>query len=577
MEIKRLVLAIAVSCVIFIGWNYLAKEMGWLPPPPEPATQNATTAPLPTVADIPGDPSSSVQEPLGDPSATRQESPGDPSAVRQPDFVSSPGRLVTVDTPLYTAVFHSGGGVLRQFFLKEYHTAMRPDAPKVNMITEAAAAQGPMGVLIDGLPTWTGTPWTLEGDDIILGADASGVLRLVADINGLRVVRELIFSGSNYVIEEKIRLTSPDPKAVKLAFTFGASALAVEAEPSIFSRLRYAIFGGEAPVASENQYNLTRVAWLQDGKFDDKGMGSDLTAGHLVQGKVSWMAVMDNYFMGAVSMPGAEASAKGRMTGNVFHVLIGKSTVPVSSEETTLNCAYFIGPKDGAHLKSAPNNIEKALDYGFFSIVAKPLVFLLQFLYGYVQNYGVAIILMTVLIKILFWPLSRKSYKSMQQMKQLQPLITKIRTDYADDKEAMNREVMQLYKTYKVNPAGGCLPILVQIPVFFGLYQALLNAIELRQAPFISTLPFTDHVWLADLASPDPFLITPLVMGATMFLQQKMTPASGDPTQAKVMMLMPVVFTALFINFPSGLVLYWLVNNVISIAQQWMQLREPAK
>ena len=206
----------------------------------------------------------------------------------------------------------------------------------------------------------------------------------------------------------------------------------------------------------------------------------------------------------------------------------------------------------------------------------KPLLMLLEFFYSYAHNYGVAIILLTIVIKILFWPLSQKSYKSMQQMKQLQPLIVKIREKYADDKESMNREIMQLYKTYKVNPAGGCLPILIQIPVFFGLYQALLNAIELRHAPFISTLPFTNMPWLADLASPDPLLITPLVMGATMFLQQKMTPAPGDPTQAKVMMLMPLIFTVLFINFPSGLVVYWLINNVISIGQQWMQLRRTA-
>ena len=221
----------------------------------------------------------------------------------------------------------------------------------------------------------------------------------------------------------------------------------------------------------------------------------------------------------------------------------------------------------------APNHIEKSLDYGWFSIIAKPLVMLLQFLHSYVGNYGTAIILMTVLIKILFWPLSQKSYKSMEQMRKLQPMMQKIREKHADDKEALNREIMQLYKTYKVNPAGGCLPILVQIPVFIGLYQTLLNAIELRHTPFITYLPFTDKLWLADLSAQDPFCITPLVMGATMLLQQKMTPAPGDPTQAKIMMLMPLVFTVLFINFPAGLVVYWLVNNVISIAQQWFLMR----
>ena len=192
----------------------------------------------------------------------------------------------------------------------------------------------------------------------------------------------------------------------------------------------------------------------------------------------------------------------------------------------------------------------------------------------FVGNYGVAIIILTIIIKALFWPLSQKSYKSMEQMKKLQPMMTKIREKYADDREKMNAEIMQLYKTYKVNPAGGCVPMLLQIPVFFALYQALLGAIELRHAAFIPHLPFTDMVWLADLSAKDPYYITPLIMGATMFLQQRLSPPMGDPMQAKIMMFMPVVFTFLFLNFPSGLVLYWLVNNVLSIAQQWLMVRK---
>jgi YidC/Oxa1 family membrane protein insertase len=181
---------------------------------------------------------------------------------------------------------------------------------------------------------------------------------------------------------------------------------------------------------------------------------------------------------------------------------------------------------------------------------------------------------LTILIKLLFWPLSHKSYKSMEQMKKLQPMMQKIREKHADDRERQNQEVMNLYKTYKVNPAGGCLPMLVQIPVFFGLYQALLNSIELRHASFITYLPFTDKIWLADLSAADPFYITPIVMGLTMLLQQMMTPSTGDPVQKKMMMFMPLVFTFMFLNFPAGLVVYWLVNNVLSIAQQWFMLRK---
>ena len=202
------------------------------------------------------------------------------------------------------------------------------------------------------------------------------------------------------------------------------------------------------------------------------------------------------------------------------------------------------------------------------------MLWLLEFFQKYVNNWGVAIILLTVLIKALFWPLTAKSYASMEKMKKLQPHMVAIREKYKDDKELMNKEVMALYKTYGVNPASGCVPILIQMPVFFGLYQALLTSIELRHAPFISYVPGTDILWLADLSAKDPFYITPVIMGLTMFIQQKMSPPATDPTQQKIMMFLPLIFTAMFLSFPSGLVLYWLVNNVLSIAQQRMMAKK---
>ncbi|MDO9079815.1 MAG: membrane protein insertase YidC, partial [Desulfuromonadales bacterium] len=197
---------------------------------------------------------------------------------------------------------------------------------------------------------------------------------------------------------------------------------------------------------------------------------------------------------------------------------------------------------------------------GFFEILAKPLFYVLKFFYDYVGNYGWAIILLTVLIKIIFWPLTDKSYKSMKAMQTLQPEMTKLREKHKNDRDTLNKEIMTLYKEHRVNPLGGCLPMLVQIPVFFALYQVLMNMIELRHAPFI--------FWLTDLSVKDPYYITPLVMGATMFIQQKLTPSQLDPIQQKIFLAMPIVFTFLFLNFPSGLVVYWLVNNVLTIAQQ---------
>jgi YidC/Oxa1 family membrane protein insertase len=227
-------------------------------------------------------------------------------------------------------------------------------------------------------------------------------------------------------------------------------------------------------------------------------------------------------------------------------------------------------------MSKVPGDLVKAVNFGWFDIIAKPLAIALDWFHQYVHNYGVAIILLTIVIKLLFWPLSHKSYKSMEQMKKLQPMMAKLREKYADDKEQLNKEMMQLYKTYNVNPAGGCVPMVLQIPVFFGLYKALLGTVALRHADFIHYLPFTDIVWLADLSAKDPLYITPIIMGATMFLQQKMTPSAGDPTQQKIMMFMPLIFTFLFLNFPAGLVVYWMVNNILSIAQQWMIHRTKA-
>ena len=229
-------------------------------------------------------------------------------------------------------------------------------------------------------------------------------------------------------------------------------------------------------------------------------------------------------------------------------------------------------------LNAVGHNLSKAVNFGMFDILAKPCVYIMNFIYGFIPNYGVAIILLTILVKIILWPLGSKSYKSMSAMKKLQPLMQEIRTKYKDDKKRMNEEVMGLYRTYKINPLGGCLPMIVQIPVFFALYRMLYEAIELRHAPFV--------LWIRDLSAPDrlfnfdvtgvPFMEPPygipvltIIMGATMILQQKMSPPMGDPTQAKMMMLMPVVFTFIFINFSSGLVLYWLINNILSISQQY--------
>ena len=238
----------------------------------------------------------------------------------------------------------------------------------------------------------------------------------------------------------------------------------------------------------------------------------------------------------------------------------------------------FLGPKKLDILKSVGSNLHKAVNFGWFDVIAQPTLFLLNFFHGIVKNYGIAIILVTILFKAIFWPITQKGLKSMKNMQKLQPKMAKLKEKYKGDPAKMNQEVMNLYKTYKVNPLGGCMPMVLQIPVFFALYKVLLMCIELRHAPFM--------LWITDLSSPDrlyigvdiPYVggipVLTLLMGASMFLQQKMTPTTADPTQAKIMLFLPVLFTFMFINFASGLVLYWFVNNLLAILQQYMINRQ---
>ena len=530
---KRTLLAIVLSFVILFGWNYLAEHMGWMKRPETNAHNQAVQQTQPVPPSLPAAPP--------------------PPLASLDVFTPSAKKAVTIDTPLYTAVLNSSGGILQEFTLKRYKADIKSDSALIALLNPAAAAMAPLGLLINGGPSWSGGAWEIEGSDVTLTGSQKGSLQLTGDVNGVRVVRTLTFAADSYVITEQVRLASATQQKVRLAFTMSSGRLE----------------------SSDSQYNRTRIAYYKGSSFKEEDSESTLQKGFAVHGEISWASVMSNYFVAAVALTDADIVVKGKLQDGIYRIALEKDGLDiVPGKEASMGCVYYLGPKEKTNLAALPNNLEEMLNFGFFSVIAKPLMVMLAFFYQYVHNYGIAIILLTIVVKVLLWPLSYKSYKSMEQMKKLQPMMAKLKEKYKDDKEGLNREMMQLYKTYKVNPLGGCLPILVQIPVFFGLYQGLLNGIELRHASFITHVPFTDIIWLADLSAKDPFYITPLVMGGTMFLQQWLTPAAGDPTQQKMMLLMPVVFTFLFLNFPSGLVVYWLANNIISILQQWLQLRK---
>jgi YidC/Oxa1 family membrane protein insertase len=342
---------------------------------------------------------------------------------------------------------------------------------------------------------------------------------------------------------------------------------------SLFVALRNEFHGKKSQYGFEGPTVLVERS-LENVPIDEIAKKNSLA------GNIKWMALESRYFMTSV-IPVKEQAATVRLSVFPGNGVAAQYVEPEQTIEPGGRSKHefllFFGPRSMSAVKHAGHELERIIDFGYFDILAKPCLWLMNYLYNFIPNYGVAIIILTILSKILLWPLGTKSYKSMSQMKKLQPLIQEIRDKYKNDRKKMNEEVMRLHRTYSINPLGGCLPMLVQIPVFFALYRMLDQAIELRHAPFLG--------WINDLSAPDrlgnfdfaiPFMDAPygipvltLIMGATMLWQQKMTPATGDPTQAKMMMFMPVVFTFIFINFSAGLVLYWLVNNVLSIGQQY--------
>jgi YidC/Oxa1 family membrane protein insertase len=307
-----------------------------------------------------------------------------------------------------------------------------------------------------------------------------------------------------------------------------------------------------------------------DGQKLHEDKPKDVVKNPVIYNDAVWSGFTDKYFLQAIN-PGdwfnqvlirySPDLIQNKFSSDSFILLPGQS-------ESFQLTAYF-GPKEFESLASSDSSFDEAIHFGFFHFLAKPLFDVLRFFNGFINNYGFSIILLTVCIKLIFWPLTQKSYKSMQGMQKLQPEMKRLKEKYADDKQRLNQEMMTFYRDNKVNPLGGCLPILIQIPVFFSLYKVLLDSIELRHAPFI--------LWITDLSAKDPYYITPIVMGITMFLQQKMTPTNLDPTQEKVMLMMPIIFTFLFLNFPAGLVVYWLVNNLLTILQQFLIRRQAQK
>jgi YidC/Oxa1 family membrane protein insertase len=549
---KRTVIAFVLSMVVLLGWAFLfsPKEKPKTVEVPQGETASQVAAHREEVRQSP------------ESRAATSDSAGKPEPIEVREAPAAKEKKVTVETPLYAAVFSNVGPSLKSFKLKRYRETIDPDSPLIDMV--GSEPEGDAFLLIgfgQSVPGGDGeTACTVNRERIVLGAE-SGPQDLVFQAvtpGGVAVTRTYRFYPDQYRIDLSVSVRNDTQAAVQAPFTARIAA---------------------HPPEKKSYYSYVGLLALRDDKLEEVKV-KKVSEEKRLTGNIQWIAYEYDFFISAV-IPAAPL--KGSFTGDLLPSgrLVGTYvTEPVSvspSGEVSDEFALYLGPRDLGILKQTGMKLERAVDFGWTDIIAKPLLYVLRFFYRYLHNYGVAIILLTIIIKILFWPLTHKSYKSMKEMQKLQPRMAKLREKYKGNKEQLNKELMGLYKTYKVNPMGGCLPMIIQIPVFFALFRILGNSIELRQAPFV--------LWINDLSAPDrlfhfafsiPFMSPPfgipiltLLMGASMFLQQKMSPTPGDPTQAKVMMFLPIIFTFMFINFPSGLVLYWLVNNLLSIGQQY--------
>jgi YidC/Oxa1 family membrane protein insertase len=543
---KKTLLALGLSFLVFLVWSIL-----FGPKPTDTPTKKQSIAKK----------EQSRQKDQSQPVLEDKPIPKGPKR----DLMLETGRDtrdITVETDLYIAIFSGSGPLIKSFKLKKYQSTLEKGAPLKELIhVKNKDGYGfNLGFSGKNIPNINWATYKVNRKEIAIrsGDQPKELIYTRESLEGIEIRTRFIFYADNYKIDLSIQVNNKSEYLIDDTLSLNLVHLPIKTKKG------YGAFEGMA-LLLDDKLKEVKVGKLKDKQFF---------------GKISWIAREEPYFMTAI------VDEKSR-TSTAKSSILPDDEIKISyiipslnlrqDQKTTENFTLYFGPRDLYILKALNKKLEKAINFGWFDIIAKPLLVTLRFFNKYLYNYGLAIILLTIIIKILFWPLTHKSYQSMKEMRKLQPMMAKIREKYKGNKQEMQKQLMGLYKTYKINPMGGCLPMIVQIPVFFALFRVLPNSIELRHAPFV--------LWIKDLSAPDrlfsfpfqiPFMAPPygipvltLIMGASMFLQQKMTPTTGDPAQAKMMMLLPIVFTFLFINFPSGLVLYWLVNNVLSIAQQY--------
>jgi YidC/Oxa1 family membrane protein insertase len=534
---KKTLLAIALSFLILVVW-----QLFFTKPAPKPAGEEVMT-PQGEIEEVtPTGPAASLPEEI----AVVNEQPSAPAG----ETVAP--RDIIVEGPLYTATISTAGGRIAHFTLTKYANTIDKDSPPVDLVSEKTSVLSPRVDFDTPIGSFTDDVvyTSLSEDTVVINGDDKKAVTLT-------------YVGKQFKVEKTYTF---DPKEYGVGFAVTVTNLTAQNS------------AGDMSVSLFDYVDVTKKSWSIFGSYDypsnymvfvDKSLKKDIAKdvkvdkAEKIPGNAAWFGFDTKYFMTALvteDLAGAEVEIS-RLSDDTAAGTVTMDDVSFpAAGGVKKDMVIYLGPKQVDVMDSVGYSLSSAIDYGFFGFLSIPLVWLLTFFFSVFKNYGVAIILLTVVVRIVLYPFTYKSMKSMKQMQKLQPLMAELREKYKNDKEKMNQEVMRLYQTQKINPLGGCLPLLLQLPVFIALYKALYVAIELRHSPFI--------FWIKDLSVMDPYYVTPIVMGASYFIQQKLTPSTMDPTQQKIMLLMPIIFTVIFLNLPAGLVLYFFVSNVLSIAQQ---------
>ena len=538
MDNLRLILFVALSVVVLLLWQ--AWQTDHNPPAKTPQTSAVNGAAVPAPA----------------PSATPIPTPAAALPNEQQGLVQ--GQRIRVQTDVLIVEIDTLGGDVRQADLPTYPVSVdKPDQP-FRLLNDSTPL---IFVAQSGLLSASAAPdhhahYTADQTDYRL-ADGANEIKVPlhwTDEQGITVTKIYTFKRGEYVVNVEHQIDNHGASEWKGRFYRQLQRSRTERESAFI----YTYTGGVIS-SEENKYKK-----LSFDDMDKAELNQEIKGG--------WLAMIQHYFLAAWIPPQDQVDqfySKALGGGRYVLGMVTPVTAVAPGTSATFASQLYVGPKAQDKLAAVAPHLELTVDYGMLTFIAKPLYWLLEWLHGWLHNWGWSIVILTLMIKLVFYKLSETSYRSMANMRKLAPKLQQLKERYGDDRQRMSQAMMEIYKKEKINPLGGCLPILVQIPVFISLYWMLLESVDLRQAPFI--------LWLHDLSTKDPYYVLPLIMGVTMFFQQKLNPPPPDPLQAKVLSVLPFVFTLFFAFFPSGLVLYWVVNNILSIAQQWYITRRVDK